>query len=327
MGKGKHHKALRYKDKPKRFYDVNDERCDEPTEENENAEKLSTPLVMWDFNHCDPKRCSGRKLERLGVGAITLLCIFGLESLFQKDSTSTRPVGTRTVSPEDKDIILKYGVGTIDCSWARIDEVPFQSIKAKNNRLLPYLVAANQVNYGRPCKLNCAEALAAGLYICGLDKEADFVMSKFSWGHAFYELNKDLFEQYKLCKTAAEVISVQNAYLESVEEYKKEKNKHTLDLLNFSDDEKSDYEYNSQNEHLDQEEYPVQKSETGLNTTSSLHSHDHKHIENPDDSNLYSSSPAPSDDDEEDDTNGCEYEYTTDRLGNTVKVLKNLKLS
>jgi len=39
---------------------------------------------------------------------------------------------------EDKDIILKSGLAVIECSWARLEEIPWGRIKSPNERLCNY---------------------------------------------------------------------------------------------------------------------------------------------------------------------------------------------
>jgi pre-rRNA-processing protein TSR3 len=46
------------------------------------------------------------------------------------------------------------------------------------------------VNYGKPHKLNCAEAMAAAMYICGMKDFGDEIMSHFGWGETFYDINE-----------------------------------------------------------------------------------------------------------------------------------------
>ncbi|KAI8369802.1 hypothetical protein EDC96DRAFT_503440 [Choanephora cucurbitarum] len=201
-----------------------------------NAEEVSAssipmPVVMWDFKHCDPKRCSGVKLARCDM-----LKTLKLTQRFRGIVAS--PVGEKAVSPADRKVVELYGAGVVDCSWARIDEVPFNKIRGPTDRLLPYLVATNPVNYGKPWKLNCAEALAAIFYITGFPEHGEALLSKFKWGHAFKKVNGGLLSRYAKCKDSTEVIAVQNEYLAQLEEDERQKKEEAEkdEELNSSDD-------------------------------------------------------------------------------------------
>lgn len=166
---------------------------------------------MWDFNHCDPKRCTGRKLSRHGL----------LRSLAPSSpipGVVLSPTANQSISPADRHILETHGLGVVDCSWARLSEVPFSRLRMGYERLLPFLVAANPVNYGRPMKLTCAEALAGGLYIAGFQQEAKLILQTFTWGDAFWTLNGHLLTQYAACEDSAAVVAVQNDYLREMEE-------------------------------------------------------------------------------------------------------------
>jgi pre-rRNA-processing protein TSR3 len=164
---------------------------------------------MWDFGQCDSKRCTGRKLARIGY-------VKELKVHQKCKGVILSPTGTRAVSPADREIVSHGGIGVIDCSWAKLDEVPLDRIKGEE-RLLPFLVAANPVNYGKPLKLSCVEALAATLYITNFKEEAIALMSKFKWGPSFIDINLDLLDAYAACTNSAEIVAVQNAHIERCE--------------------------------------------------------------------------------------------------------------
>ncbi|KAL5271556.1 hypothetical protein ACHWQZ_G001994 [Mnemiopsis leidyi] len=168
-------------------------------------------LAMWDFEQCDPKRCTGRKLARFGV-----LQTLRVNQRFPGVCLS--PTGSLVVSPADREIIQKYGLCVVDCSWAELDNTPISRLKIGYPRLLPYLVAANPVNYGKPWKLTCVEALAAAYYIAGFKEQAKVVLVKFKWGGNFLTLNHEMLERYSACSSAPEVIDRQKEYMAVLEE-------------------------------------------------------------------------------------------------------------
>jgi len=52
---------------------------------------------------------------------------------------SQSPKGKQLVSPSDREHILNAGVAVVECSWARLDDVPFSKIASPHERLRAYL--------------------------------------------------------------------------------------------------------------------------------------------------------------------------------------------
>eukprot|EP01116_Phalansterium_solitarium_P021554 TRINITY_DN6755_c0_g1_i2.p1 TRINITY_DN6755_c0_g1~~TRINITY_DN6755_c0_g1_i2.p1 ORF type:complete len:409 (+),score=148.59 TRINITY_DN6755_c0_g1_i2:1329-2555(+) len=199
-----------------------------------DADKFPIRLGMWDFGQCDSKKCTGRKLCRL-----RLVKEMSLGQRFRGIVLSPR--GEVSVSPADKEIVAQFGISVIDCSWAKLDAIPFAKMRGGFDRLLPFMMAANPINYGKPMRLSCAEAIAATLYITGWHDEARRLMAKFKWGQGFFDINRELLSKYAGCASSADVVAAQNEYLAMVDsEQAERRTKQTKAPTHDSDDESAD---------------------------------------------------------------------------------------
>lgn len=169
--------------------------------------EFSVRLLGYHANQCDPKKCTLKKLKKYNlVEFIPLTRISNRQIVLN-------PLALKSISKEDQLHITKYGLVVMDCSWANLESV-FTSGKLKGiHRSLPYLVAANPVNYGKPFKLSSVEALSAALYIVGYKEHAEIILSKFSWGIQFLNLNKEPLEEYSKAENSKRIIEIQSGYL------------------------------------------------------------------------------------------------------------------
>lgn len=174
------------------------------------ASRPAYKAACWDLGHCDPKRCSGKKLMKIGL-------MRELHIGQKHSGVIISPNAKRTISPADRELMEQFGAAVVECSWARVKEVPWPKIGGKCERLLPYLVAANSVNYGKPWRLNCVEALGAAFYICGHPEWAEEVLSHFPYGQAFLDINSSILKRYAACKDEADIKKTEEAWMARLE--------------------------------------------------------------------------------------------------------------
>lgn len=164
-------------------------------------------VTVYHAKQCDPKKCSALKLKRHNIVRV----VHRINEL-PKGAVILDPFTPKAFSPEDKTRLQKRGLVALDCSWVHAKEV-FDGSPKLVSRCLPYLVAANPVNYGKPTKLSTVEALAAALYIAGFSEQANELLSKFKWGPQFVALNEELLEGYAKAKDSSEVVKVQSEFI------------------------------------------------------------------------------------------------------------------
>ncbi|QLH75883.1 DUF367 family protein [Halosimplex rubrum] len=179
----------------------------------------------------DPEKCSARRLAKFD------------DAELHRSTRATppgivlNPFADRALSPADREGtgVLRSGAThgsederrsssgarrdrlvALDCSWETAEREAFDLEGV--HRSLPFLVAANPVNYGTAFQLNTVEAFAGALCILGERERAAEILDRFSWGHTFLELNEEPLRRYADCTDSTEVLAVQDDYLADEDE-------------------------------------------------------------------------------------------------------------
>lgn len=155
------------------------------------------PQVLFYYMHQDdPRKSTMKKLERFGLAKSVPLGKLNRAVTLTLDSE-------RVLLPLFSEDVAIHGIGVLEGSWNRPETL--SAIRMKKGVKLPTLLAANPVNYGKPFRLSSVEAVAAALFITGFQDFGAELLGKFTWGHVFYDLNREPLLEYSRCRSEAEL--------------------------------------------------------------------------------------------------------------------------
>lgn len=161
---------------------------------------METAVHVHRVGDDDPAKCTARRLASAELATL-------------HEHADSAPAGTLldptadvALSPADEGPVV-----AVDCSWRSAERVLANA--PGSPRALPFLVAANPVNYGHAFQLDTAEAVAGALAILGDRAGAEAVADAVDHVGTFLELNEEPLERYAACEDSGEVVAVQEDYL------------------------------------------------------------------------------------------------------------------
>ena len=167
-------------------------------------------LQIFHTSQDDPKKCTARKLARYDfvemvkrLNGITYFPIL------------LDPYSPKVLSKDDSEHAKKHGICIIDCSWENAENT-FERIRSKKKvlpRALPFLVAVNPINYGKPFQLSTIEALAAALIILGYRSKAEEMLGLYKWAKNFLIMNEQPLQEYEKARNSEEIIAAQGEFV------------------------------------------------------------------------------------------------------------------
>jgi pre-rRNA-processing protein TSR3 len=145
----------------------------------------------------DPGKNTSLKMVRMGLAEI-------VKPSLVRRGVVLNPFSNDYLGPWLRGEVELNGIVVVDASWRRLRPGVFHGIRGRHVKLPP-LIAANPVNYGKPCILSSIEAVAASLFITGFKDYYQRLQGLFKWMKTFNDLNNDLLEEYSKASTLEEL--------------------------------------------------------------------------------------------------------------------------
>ena len=166
-------------------------------------------IYICNLHTCNPKICTASRIIRFRKAKDIPA------NKIQSQSIVLTPFSQIALSPSDRERALKYGIVGIDCSWNKIENGR-EILSKGTGRALPFLIAVNPTNYGKPSKLSTLEAIAASLYILGTKEQYFDILSIVKWGDEFHKINEVYLTAYSKAKNSKEVVAYQENFIKDL---------------------------------------------------------------------------------------------------------------